>query len=343
MTSEWKQLISFPTISIGFVQTSGEWPFTTHFFTEDQLDRFVQYCKSETYSYLHIDATGSLVRKPHKQNPVFFYSMVFKSTNDDSSMLPLSGALLCDQTAASITAYFNCVLSKLAYRSKTARPSFVVIDFSAALLNSTLSAFNVENINNHLRRCSNILDKAYSASQLQGVTIVRLCCSHVMKAFARSLNAIEKSKDARRQLMTLFATLLNSHHLSGVYDLYEQIMHIYADPDDENSLTKLNFLLGTVGSSDEEIEKHLNMENDDDQPPHFLDEIDVKRDAIIHQSPFNIKACARIAVLRQIMNKERTDKPVTNRLYSEKIVCLFYKWFAYLPLWSCIMADFKDR
>ena len=108
-------------------------------------------------------------------------------------MLPLSGALLTDHTAASITSYFNCVLSQLVHRSKTARPSFVVINFSQALLNSSLSGFNVENIHNHLRRCHNTLERAYSKSQLQGMRFIRLCCAHVMKAFARSLNKIERS------------------------------------------------------------------------------------------------------------------------------------------------------
>lgn len=269
--------------------------------------------------------------------------MVFKPTAGDSSILPLSSALLCDQSSGAITSYFNSVLGKLALRSKTARPSFVVIDFSAALLNSTLSSFNVENINNHLRRCSNTLAGAYTTSQLRTMTFVRLCCSHVMKAFARSLHKIENSKEARRRLMSLFATLLNTNTVDGAFDLYGQIMNIYADPYAEHSLRKLSSLLDTIDPTEDEIARYLDDDNHVEEPPHFLDEIDITKDAIIHQSPFNVKARARIPFLARLIRKELVTPPSTNSLYSPKIVQLLYKWFAYLPLWSCVMTDFVDR
>jgi hypothetical protein len=135
--------------------------------------------------------------------------MVFKDGEDPSNNLPLTGAFLCDQTAISITSYFICVRSKLAVRSKTSRPSFIVIDFSPVLLNSVLNSCNVENIHNHLRRCMNTLDRIYDNSQLSNMKFVQLCCSHVMKAFSQILHKIQMSKEARRQLMILFAVLLN--------------------------------------------------------------------------------------------------------------------------------------
>ena len=217
----------FLYFSLGYVQTRGEWPFTSHLFTETQLDLFAEYCKTKKYSYLHIDATGSVVKKLKNQKPVYFYMMVYKDKGIGSSLLPLSSALLCDHTTTSITSYFNCVLSELALRNKTARPSFVVIDFSPALLNSALGAFNVENIHNHRRRCSNTLNRAYITSQLKCMIFVRLCCSHLTKVFARSLYKIENSKEACRQLMSLFAILLNSNNINSVFDLYEQIINNY--------------------------------------------------------------------------------------------------------------------
>lgn len=333
--------------NIGFIQTSAEWPFATYFFTEQQLDRFAQACKKNTYSYLHIDATGSVIKKLLNQDAVFFYAMVYKDEKTDSSILPLSGALLSDQKTAAINAYFSCVLSRLALRHKTTRPSFVVIDFSAALLNSVLSSFNNENINSYLRRCSNTLDKAYTVSQLKNTTFVRLCCSHVMKAFSRSLHKITQSKEAHRQLMTLFGILLNSTDIEGAFDLYEKIVTIYADPHDQDASRKAKFLLTTVDQVDEEFHNYLNEElyEDDDEKDqsHFLDEIDITKDAIIHQSPFNIKACARIPTLDRIIKKEKLHQEITNSMFSTKIVQLLYKWFAYLPLWSCIMTDFVER
>ena len=333
--------------NVGYIQATAEWPFATHFFTEQQLDRFAQACKKNKYSYLHIDATGSVIKKLVDQNTVYFYAMVFKDQKTNSALLPLSGALLSDQTTASITSYFNCVLSKLASIEKTARPSFVVIDFSPALLNSVLGAFNVENINTYLRRCSNTLDKAYTVSQLKNTTFIRLCCSHVMKAFSRSLHKITQSKETHHQLMAVFGILLNTTDVNGAFDLYEKIVSVYADTQDEDASRKLKALLSTANQIDEEFDHYLNDElyEDDEKKdgPHFLDEIDITKDAIIHQSPFNVKACARLPMLNRIIKKEKIHEQITNPMFSVKIIQLLHKWFAYLPLWSCIMSDFIER
>jgi hypothetical protein len=56
------------------------------------------------------------------------------------------------------------------------------------------------------------------------MTFVRLCCAHVMKGISRSLFKIETSRVTRKQLMTLFAVLLNGHDIDGAFDLYQQIM-----------------------------------------------------------------------------------------------------------------------
>ena len=192
-------------------------------------------------------------------------------------------------------------------------------DLSPALLTSALSSFNVENINNHLRRCSNTLAGAYTTLQLRSMTFIRLCCAHVMKAFARSLYKIENSKEARRRLMSLFATLLNSNTTDGAFDLYEQIMSIYADPYAEHSSRKLGSLLDAIEPADDEIDRYLDDEKHVDEPPHFLDEIDFTKDAIIHQSPFNVNSCARIPVLARLIRKELMKPPSTNSLYPPMI------------------------
>lgn len=327
---------------LGYIQKTGEWPFEVHFFNESQINGYIRYCKKETYSYLHIDATGSIVRKFKNQNQVYFYTMVY-TDNNINLILPASGALLSDHTTGSITAYFNNFRGKAASLSKTARPSFVVIDFSPALLNSVLASFNIENVHSHLRRCSNTLDGAYNKSQLKDMTFVRLCCSHVVKAFSRSLHNLESSREARFKIISLFVILLNVNNLHGAYDLYEHIINIYANPHNQNSLTQLNSLLSTDQLTKEEIDQYLDEKTENGEEPHFLDEIDITKDAIIHQSPFNIKARNRMPFLNQIIKKEKLNDQATNQLYAPKIVQLFHKWFAYLPLWSCIMVNFIDE
>ncbi|CAF1541941.1 unnamed protein product, partial [Didymodactylos carnosus] len=194
----------------GYIQTNDEWPFSVHFFTEVQLDRFVKYCKTEKYSTLHIDATGSVVRQLKHQKDVFFYCMVFQDKN--SPIMPHSGALLRDYTAASITSYFNFFRGKIAIRSKVARPAFVVIDFSAALINSVLAS---------------------------------------------------KSD-------------------SSEFDIEPYLQE--SDVKDDKSMKQ-----------------------------DFLDETDITTNPIIHQSPFNVKACANIPNLRQIIQQEELHKEPSDK------------------------------
>ncbi|CAF3554798.1 unnamed protein product [Rotaria socialis] len=134
--------------------------------------------------------------------------------------------------------------------------------------------------------------------------------------------------------MTLFAVLLKCHNADGTFDLFEEIMNVYVDPYNGQSAQILSSLLSKSNDYEFPVEQYLDDYENDDDTPHFLDEIDITTDAIIHQSPFNVKACDRIPSLKELIHKEPLEIKPTNPLFATKIVQLFYKWFAYLPLWS---------
>ncbi|CAF4071420.1 unnamed protein product [Rotaria sordida] len=125
--------------------------------------------------------------------------------------------------------------------------------------------------------------------------------------------------------MTLFAVLLNCHNVDGVFDLFEEIMHIYADPYNNQSSQRLSLLLDQSNADEFPVEPYLDEIEQDEEEPHFLDKIDITNDAIIHQSPFNVKACERMPLLKQLIRKEPMKKKPTNPLFSIAIVHLFYK------------------
>ena len=146
--------------------------------------------------------------------------------------------------------------------------------------------------------------------------------------------------------MSFFSILLNSTNLDGVYTIYAQIINIYGDPYFERATEAVNSLLSKSDSSDFDIEPFLDKSAVQDDKPNkqdFLDETNITKDPIIHQSPFNIKACADIPPLRRLIKKEKLDRDPTNALYSPKIIQLLHKWFAYIPFWSGIMTEFYDR
>ena len=269
--------------------------------------------------------------------------MVFRDERSGSTLLPLAGALLSDQTVASISSFFNFVIAKLALRDKTAKPSFVVTDFSHALINSVLATFNVETIHNHLRRCINTLDGAYTYAQLKATTFIRLCASHAIKAFARSLCKLENSKQRRQKILSLFGILLNTKYLAGGLELFNNFINIFADPEAENSEILLDFLLDTNQSDTEDVDLLLENTGENDHSNDFLDEIDVSNDPIIHQSPFSLMARSRNVFLDAIIQKQDSDWQIKNPIFSRKIVLLLYKWFAYFPMWSSVLTDYLER
>ncbi len=195
----------------------------------------------------------------------------------------------------------------------------------------------------------NVLAGVMDAEQLRNITFVRLCCAHTMKAFSRSLNKMKISKVARHNCLSLFAMLLNMCNFNQIFKLYSQIIDIYANPHLKNATDILAELIESKGVYDSEFEEIYNtinndeVEKDDDKPLEIIDDLYVSDAAIIHQSPFNVKARQRLELLDRIINKVPLEAHPTNPLYSREIVMLFYKWYAYLPLWTGLLTDYKER
>ena len=186
----------------------------------------------------------------------------------------------------------------------------------------------------------------YKTKQLRNMIFLRLCCSHAMKAFSRGLFKINVSKETHHHLMTFFAILLNSENIDGIFDLYRCIIHIYGNPYCDTPYTTLASLLNKSELLGFEIEPYLeesNIQDDKELKQDFLDETDITTDTIIRQSPFNIKARADIPALHRFFERKKLDEEPRNQLYSAKVIRLFHKWFAYIPLWSGVLVDFYER
>jgi hypothetical protein len=150
--------------------------------------------------------------------------------------------------------------------------------------------------------------------------------------------------------MKLFALLLNCTTFDRAFDIYNHIMSIYADPYNSQVQTGLLSLLNKFDLSSMEIDEYLDVEKNDEQEcardkplVSVIDDFDVTDDAIIHQSPFTVKAREKIKALDNLLSKRPIEGDTTNDFYSKEVVMIFYKWFAYLPLWTCIMSDYLDR
>jgi hypothetical protein len=332
----------------GYVQVMAEKPFRLHLTSERQILRYTRYCASNKYSHVYIDATGSIVKSLPHQKIVLLYAAIFKDGNDPTNVIPLGHAILADHTATSISYFLGTLRQSIVtLKDQVVRPSFFVTDFSPAIFNAILQTFNHEDIRGHLKRCWNVTLRKYDANELRSRSFLRICCSHMMHAFARSLSAANVVKEIRKKVMHIFALFINCGELEMSFKLLKRVLHMFGNPqatDAENILEKFleapyddETIPEKIGSCDFEVEE------DSTDPLDEVDENTHSSKAIIHQSPFNIEAIRRFPQLSELLDSKKKYENATNPLFCRRIIYVFYKWFAYLPLWTSLLTEFEDR
>ncbi|CAF4565775.1 unnamed protein product, partial [Rotaria socialis] len=241
------------TYTKGYIHEMGEVPFRTHLYSETQIERYINYVKNEKYSYVHIDATGAVLKQMCEQKQPLLYAMIFKDGTDANDTVPLAHSVLTDHTVPSLGYFFG----KVAYNitevaGKLVLPSFFIIDFSAATMNAVLQAFNIESINAHLNRCWNVVQGKYSSQELRSLSFIHLCCCHVIHAMARSLTTARTDKKIRRALLHILAFMLCSNDIEQLYDTLGQMINIFGDPNEKNAREKLEQMVSLDLNVDEE-------------------------------------------------------------------------------------------
>jgi len=326
-------------------------PFHIHLFSEQQIERYVEYLKKEKYSYVHIDATGGILKKISGQNQSLLYAIMFKDGNDCNNTVPLAHAILTKHTVFSISYFLGHVAHHISQvNGKLILPSFFIIDFSAALMNSILLSFNGENINTHLKRSWNVLSGKYNAQQLQSLSFIHFCCCHVIHAIARSLTAARIDKKIRRGVLHIFAFILCGNDMKELYDILGSVINIFGDPNEQNAKENFERLLSLELNVDEESvsmltddKKIFETAKQENEQLRLVDEYFRSNTPIIHQSPFNEEAIRLYPNLSTLINNKSKYGKISNPLFSPSIIRIFYRWWAYLPLWTGLLWDFEER
>ena len=332
----------------GYVQVVGEKPFRLHLASEGQFLRYAEYCKKSKYSHVYIDATGSIVKSLPHQKTVLLYAAVFKDGDDPSNVIPLGHAILADHTTTSISYFLGTLRQNIVtMKDKVVRPSFFVTDFSPAIFNAILLAFNHEDIRSHLKRCWNVMLRKYDAKELCSKSFLRFCCSHMMHAFARSLSAANVAKHIRKKVMHIFALFINCGELEMSFKLLKRVLHMFGNPQATDAENILQTFL-EAPYDDEDIPEKIGpcdfeVQEDSTDPLDEVDENIHSSKAIIHESPFNIEAIRRFPMLSELLDSKKKYENVTNPLFCRRIIYVFYRWFAYLPLWTSLLTEYQDR
>lgn len=335
----------------GYVQMTAEWPFRLHLYSEKQIQRYVKYCNARKESLVHIDATGGVMRKITDQKRPMIYAAMFKDGDDTINSLPLAHALLTDHTTTSINIFLGSLVQSIRQVSKRlVRPSFFITDFSPAIINATLLAFNAENIQAHLNRCWNVIGEKYNIRQLKSSCFIHLCCCHVMHAIAKNLTDNRIDTTIRESVLYIFALLICETEMKKMYEMLSLVVHIFGNPKNGQATEDLQRLLIQNLNVDEESrssltdgEKYFSPGDELKEELELIDEYFQSSTAIIHQSPFNREAIRLNPSISDILDSKNTFSEIDNPIFSPNLIKIIYRWWAYLPLWTGLLVNFKDR
>ncbi|CAF1440169.1 unnamed protein product [Rotaria sordida] len=85
------------------------------------------------------NSTGGVLKPMKEQNQSLLYTIMFKDGTDPNENVPLAHAILTDHTVPGIGYFLGNVIhsvNQVTTKKKLRPPSFIVIDFSAALMNT---------------------------------------------------------------------------------------------------------------------------------------------------------------------------------------------------------------
>ncbi|CAF1176069.1 unnamed protein product, partial [Didymodactylos carnosus] len=118
-----------------------------------------------------------------------------------------------------------------------------------------------------------------------------------------------------------------------------------ADVISEHVIDKFLVVDAPIDNYDESTEEcdENNAVDEVNDPLGEVDDLEQPEVPIVHQSPFTCEANNQIPLLNTLLIDQVEPKHVTNSMYCKQIVKITYKWFAYLPMWSCILYQFDER
>ena len=228
----------------GYIQYFVKEPFIIHLYTKRQIE----VMKVLSNIVLHLDATGSIVRKPEFcTKPIFYYALTLKHPDYKISPIPVAEMISSDQGTAEITHFLNkwYLNSKLVLHKEVVI-SRVEMDYSWAMIHSTCIAFNKMNILGYLESCWRIVNMKVRV--LGSLTVVHLCSAHIMHRLSHNLmKKFRIDKTLRQLILHVFAAILRSitmEEINKIFILLCNVMSVkYTDGKVSSSLVELNGLV----------------------------------------------------------------------------------------------------
>ena len=197
----------------GYIQMLSRYPLVIHMYCEEQIAFLKLIGKSKLK--LHLDATGSVVRKLEcNQKNFLYYALTLQHPLAKISPIPLAEMLTSEQTNVEISHFLNrwCYDVKRIL-NRDISPSQVEVDFSWAMLHSICQIFNRQDLEDYLNTCWQYLHDSqpkYSWNK----SVLHICSAHLMNRISYKLDRTMKIKKSVKRLIHV-----SNRKISSMYKL----------------------------------------------------------------------------------------------------------------------------
>jgi hypothetical protein len=205
-------------------------PFNVMLFSEFQIKKYVEMRRQVAQVFtLHLDMSPNVVKLPNtNQDKPAYYSLVCSNMMPHMNM-SIADCLTTDSTQASVTNFlltFKRSVAKVSQSEAHMLPNFIVVDYSAIMINSALLSFNGENIVQYVNKIFVIyvLQQAYYNSK--PFTCLLVCQDTFLDIFYKSLKVKVKDRELRKFTRNCMRLLINSPVMEDVKYFYQAIFYM---------------------------------------------------------------------------------------------------------------------
>jgi hypothetical protein len=317
----------------GFIQAIGIDPFYVLFYTEDQIKTYAEHCR-DGHCILHVDSTGGVMRAIKGQKRPFHYSLIL-----NESSIPVCEFLTTCHRGSWLMSLIDFFLNHCATinNGKRLRPQIVVVDFSFALINCINLTFNRCNLINYLMQ---VWKSLTSTPSTFGMTIVKLCGAHFIKAAANRLVRVEKSKVIRKAVLVMITVLQRCTTMAEAAEKYQAVFTLLTEKcTTAESESMKNMLLKNF--DEEQFSKDFGDVIQDINTTDDVSSIPESRLNLRKQSPFS-KFFAGVVKVHEsdLANDDGEgvhETETANELYSPPSMRIVSELVTFFPMWSCVL------
>ena len=329
----------------GYIQDVGVGIFRLPLYLQQQVDAFIDDCKSEEGGVVHIDATGSVIAKNTCRGsaPIFLYSVVLGSNS-----MPVYDVVTNKHTADWLTQIFTQYMGDVKRTNKGTpiTPRHVVTDFSYALIYAVLHVFNRMNITEYLQYVFNVISGKVSTENIASHSFISICCAHMIKAVATNLRKCSAGREDRKLTMAIFAALQRCHDMGTAVSLYAHAYVLFCSENMTSAVVESHGMLRRIVAEHELQDDITEAECEGEEDQGEGEEAGVGLDdSVLKQTRSSIKSQSPFTAVFSGGLPQLSDFPgiYVNEHYSPDCFKCIKRHIHLWPLWSSVVQGELDR